>query len=499
MMKNRTKKILGMSLAMVMAASAFTGCGQKSPVVSTETSEVETNATVAATETVVEETKMFDGVELKALFNGVDGTSIAARMEAINEILSEELGVTITEYEFLTDATYELVLGADEELDLVFAANWLRYDKNATDGMYAEITDEDLQTYAPYIWANCQEDTTLTAPKVNGERYAIGSLLQNAHPMWAYRGDLADKYGIGTIENADDLEKYLYALAENEPDMIPMDVKGDEYYLVASLFYPEQGWVVPGATSYGAAININFLNDEYKVELTAETPEYLAHVTRMNEWYEAGIFSKSILSSSTSMTDSFKSGRSGVARVSKPAKAQELWDELQADDRKDWDIRFFANYPDYELSKGCMNQMSAVSGYSDDVEATLAVINEIYSNEELFMLFYYGLEGVNYEMVDGVLTTIGDTETLGNIACGIVNYDFVKAGATYTFPNADALIAQMEDAKVEFVINNMTLSYDAVTQQKVAIDEVFAQSNMKSILLHKANISLSFRDRLMNS
>lgn len=475
MMKNRTKKILGMSLAMVMTASAFTGCGQDSPAVSTETNKVETDATVATTETTVADEKMFDGVELKALFNGVDGTSIAPRMEAINEILSEKLGVTISEYEFLTDATYELVVGADEELDFVFAANWLRYDKNAMDNMYAEITDEDLQKYAPYIWANCQEDTTLTAPKIEGKRYAIGSLLANAHPLWAYRGDLADKYGIGTIENADDLEKYLYALAENEPEMIPMDVKGDEYYLVASLFYPEQGWVAPGSTSYGSAININFLDGEYKVELTAETPEYLEHVTRMNEWYKAGIFSKSILSSSTSMTESFKAGRSGVCRLSKPAKAQELWDELQADDRKDWNIRYFANYPTYELRKGCMNQMASISGYSDNVEATLAVINEIYSNEELFMLFYYGLEGINYEIVDGVLKTLGDPETLGNIACGVVNYDFVKSGDTYTFDNADALIEQMEAAGVEFVVNSMTLSYEAVTQQKVAIDEVFGQ------------------------
>lgn len=158
-MKNRAKKIFGMSLAMVMAASAFTGCGQQSqqsqqsqqgsqsqqsPVASTEESKVETETAESTTETAVAEEKMFDNVELKALFNGVDGTSIAPRMEAINEILSEELGVTISEYEFLTDATYELVLGADEELDFVFAANWLRYDKNAMDNMYAEMPAEDV-------------------------------------------------------------------------------------------------------------------------------------------------------------------------------------------------------------------------------------------------------------------------------------------------------------------------------------------------------------------
>lgn len=490
MMKKRMKKLIGISLTMVMAASLLGGCGSSG---STDDLKADNESGQAVSQTsgsseektqeAPESTKKFDGVELKLFGDYAEGTATEAQLEAINAILSEKLGVTITEVEAAEDQTYELVLGGDEDIDLVFAANYLRYDDNAKNGLYAEITDEDLQTYAPDIWAYAEEkgNGILETTKNNGVRYAIGSKLPAGHPMWAYRGDIADKYGIGDINNVDDLEKYLFAIAENETEMIAMDVQGSAHYLVASLFYPVIGWTAPGAASYGSAVNVNFFSDDYQVILSPETDEYLELVTRMHEWYEKGVFSKSILSSTTALNDSFKAGRSGVARVSNPDEAQSLYDEFQTDDRKDWDVRFLANYPEVELLKGNHNSMMAISSYSDNVEACLAVYNEIFSNEELYRLFKYGIEGVHYKITDGAYEAVTD-DTIGQIKVGISHPEYDFAGKTYTFTGAEELIPQMEAAAYDYPLTSMSVNYDAIYTQKVAVDEVFAQYTRANLL-----------------
>ena len=490
MMKNRMKKLVGLSMATAMAVSVLGGCGNEmgtsestSGNVSAETSATTESAVTQPTESEVAGKQKFDGVELKLVSTYEEGTATEALLEAINEILSEELGVTIVEVENFSEETYELMLGGDEDIDLVVAANWLRFYENAADGLFAEITDEDLQTYAPDIWALGQEEGSdiLDISKVDGVRYAIGVEQAVSYPLWAYRGDLADKYGIGEINNPDDLEKYLFAIAENEPEMIAMDVPASQQYLVSGLFYPQIGWTAPGAASYGGAINVNFKDADYQVVFAPETPEYLELVTRMHEWYEKGVFSKSILSSSAGMNDSFKAGRSGVARVSNLDGAQALYDEMQADDRKDWDVRFMAHYPYASLLKGSNNSMMAISSYSEDVEASLAVLNEIYSNKELYRLFKYGLEGVDYEIVDGVLS-MAEAGGQGNLEVYISNTNHDIPTKEYTFPNAAALIETMTNAARPWLLNGVAINYDAVSVQKIGVDETQAQYTRANLL-----------------
>ena len=74
----------------------------------------------------------------------------------INEILEEKLNCTLS-VDFLSwgehDTKYSLLFSGGEDFDLIFtASSWCHYEQTVALGGFAELTEEDIQTYAPGIW-----------------------------------------------------------------------------------------------------------------------------------------------------------------------------------------------------------------------------------------------------------------------------------------------------------------------------------------------------------
>ena len=74
----------------------------------------------------------------------------------INEILEEKLNCTLS-VDFLSwgehDTKYSLLFSGGEDFDLIFtASSWGHYEQTVALGGFSELTEEDIQTYAPGIW-----------------------------------------------------------------------------------------------------------------------------------------------------------------------------------------------------------------------------------------------------------------------------------------------------------------------------------------------------------
>lgn len=71
----------------------------------------------------------------------------------INEILEEKLNCTLS-VDFLSwgehDTKYSLLFSGGEDFDLIFtASSWGHYEQTVALGGFSELTEEDIQTYAP--------------------------------------------------------------------------------------------------------------------------------------------------------------------------------------------------------------------------------------------------------------------------------------------------------------------------------------------------------------
>ena len=205
--------------------------------------------------------------------------------------------------------------------------------------------------------------------------------------------------------------------------MIAFDLSGSSSYYLASLFIPQLGWSTPG----GSNGNYYYADVETgEVFIAAERPEYLEFITKMKNWYDSGVFSKSVLSNTGSIQDSFNAGRSGVVWLNGLGAANQMWKEHQEDSRKDWDVHFMAAYPEVYYRGGVRTTMAAIGALSENPDASLAVINEVYSNKELHDLVYVGEEGINYELdAEGYFT---------NIEKGGEGWTSMVINADYAFP-----------------------------------------------------------------
>ena len=127
-----------------------------------------------------------------------------------------------------------LLIGNEEECDLVFDAYWMNLATMIKQDMYLDISSYFQNDDYPGLKAAFSESYLAQVTDETGAIYAIPfTQAPNDLQCIFYRADLAEKYGI-TIDSLESLEAYFKAVKENEPDMIaPFGVGGSRamYYL----------------------------------------------------------------------------------------------------------------------------------------------------------------------------------------------------------------------------------------------------------------------------
>ncbi|WP_325175537.1 hypothetical protein [Paenibacillus sonchi] len=114
-------------------------------------------------------------VTLKMIFVGPKPVDYDAVFGEINKKLKEKINTTL-EGEFLDWSDwaqkYPLKLAANEDFDLIYAANWAGYNDQAIKGGFLELTDDMLKKYAPMTW-EAMPQVSWGQAKVNGKLYMV--------------------------------------------------------------------------------------------------------------------------------------------------------------------------------------------------------------------------------------------------------------------------------------------------------------------------------------
>lgn len=444
-MKN-FKRVVGLVLSLVLIVTALSGCGSK---------DVSTG----------------EGGTLVYLIGG-GGCDDSPRInEALNKILKEKTGYTL-EFKYVDATSYDLILSSGEEVDLVGAADWLNYWQNAEKGAFHEITDEDLKTYAPYIWENNQQ--FINASKYNGVRYGVPGINNavSASVVMA-RGDLMDKYGIADLNSFENLEKYLQAVADNEPDMIPFDIQGGTPWSLMAIYagYNDWKWATPGAISNFEPVYYRLDDPERKLFIATEQPEMKEFSHKMKEWRDKGFFSKSVLSNKIDSRESLKNGRSALAVVNL-YNASLTYTQIPQADRDKWDIRCYYTYPGGEQVPGIMGSNVAISSTSKDKAGALKVLNELYQNKEAYRLLNLGFEGEHYGVEDDKWKVLIDGAVDVWSATGVKN-EKVDLVVKPVVPGGEEIYNKANEIAIYDPVINCNISDPALRNIEVAIDEIF--------------------------
>lgn len=477
-MRKKNRALGCMALCAAMTAALLAGCGdggsesQPQPQAQPQESSQTTENAKSEESAEAKGESSFQEEKITYYVHAGEAKDTQWILDEVNQRVKERCGVDM-EFKLLSNDNYDLTLSAGENIDLIYGASWLGFVENAQNGAFAEISEEELKTYAPFVWENFGD--VLNAGKIDGVCYGIPA-KQDVTPNRCLmaRGDLMEKYGIPDIDSLENIEKYLTAIAENEPDMVPFDLPGTDWYILLNMFLPDLKWGPIGTTGFGQPVYIHTEDPEHKVFIADEQPEMLAFTERMKEWNEKGFFSRSVLSNQTSSLDSFKNGTSALAYMGGPSDCQVAWDEMQKDDRASWDLRFVPLYQDHQMVNGYQQNLICISSFSKHKEAALRAINAMYEDPEVTRLFMYGIEGTHYRLDgEGNMEWV-DADSKGWVNAGIINGDY-EYPLRYTFQGAQKLIDRLESMKYVNPAINVIMSDESINTEKVAITEVLNQ------------------------
>ena len=420
-------------------------------------SNYNTSAITAANSTIVY--KSFGKWKFKV-------SSVAATTMTTREKYTE-LKQQLNEYGILEDVYPE----AESPIDVVMIIGKDMYDELDSMKVLRSIKDlistEAYTKFTQYIYPTLFELMQATT----GDIKAVpnNNLLAD-YTYIVVNKDLADKYDfdIETVEGYGDLKDFLANVKAGE-NVIPMNTVPDALGIF-NLF--DDGMISIG-TYCDPMIGYNVEeNTSYKIQNVFDIPEYVSHVSLMEEYRDAGYFE------SATGSDEF-----AVDVIKGDASIADIYGD-------DYYVKVVQN-PFADLSS-VFGGMLAVSEYTSSYTRSLEFILELTTNPEMKNLFQYGIEGVNYKVnSDGTITRLDrsyimDNGTTGNVYMGYPEEGMLPNQWTYVKKtNRDSLInpyltyapTATGGFKTKYYVDDATL--DGILPnalKRAVVDEAFGTS-----------------------
>lgn len=332
-------------------------------------------------------------VELVIYMLGDEKVGQREMTDNFNKIAMEKLNCTV-KINFISFAEwgtkYPLLFSSGEEFDIAYAATWMNYYAMAQKGAFMPL-EELFPKYAPNTYARTSE-TALRQATVSDHLYAVPTLLATYSgygPL--YRLDLVENLDewTGKMETFEDIEAYLALVKANYPEIEPFYVYSsgselDDMYLTYNRMMASK----------------NAVNDFLYFDTTAEnpklvtlyewekTPDFLQMVKR---WNENGYFPKSALSDTDA--DKQKFGKVGL----RFHNLDNYTDYVMTYTDYKWG---YSNINPDVCNKSFTQDCMVIPNTSKNPERALALWDLITNDEEAFRAFYYGIEGVSYNIIE---------------------------------------------------------------------------------------------------
>jgi maltose-binding protein MalE len=297
------------------------------------------------------------------------------------------------------------------EYDLYVGGNFSDYKVTATKNAFLDLNpylDQVPDLVAHYKQAS---DNALRMCEINGKLYGIpqfGKAEGGAGEGFVYREDLRQEWGLPEINSLETMEQYLYA------------AKADDRYKDTALITDNRifGSVFKMLTAgkYGFMEISDYayyaFDDTSKMINYMDTPEFKQALEYMQKWYNDGIIDHDILASEgntgTKAYELMKADKKPCETNTPFWSLTSNWIPGLYEAHPDWKLGFF----DYQLDNPAFKNVF-IPDYSVATAISIAAqckypeigikfIEKAHTDRVYYDLLMYGVEGIHYNMVDGV-------------------------------------------------------------------------------------------------
>lgn len=420
------KKVVSCMLAAAMVLS-MTACGNSSAPAATETTPAETTTeSTAAAETETGDTEEvaasdLEPVTLKMYFHGSNVTDDSAVMEAVNAYLQEKLNVTLepiwgTWGDFDTNAV--LALQGGDDVDIYFTCSWSadEYNKFARDGYWVRLDDPEnnlIEKYASDLWSTLPEVLTNGAAINGADGYGVYAVpgykdiaTQNC---WDVNVPLLEKYGY-TVDDIKNTDYYgfgdiLKTVKEGEgDDFYPLLVEGavlERMVTNSIIITGDSGtgnfmsyYLDPTDVTKPGSAGVNIVN-KYG------TDEFKKFAEQTREYYLAGYIDPAMANPNQANDVRSQKQLSGGYLIG--TQSYSLGYELQASQERGFEVAMVPCTDAYVDTTSSQGAMMAISTASKNPERAMMFLNLLNTDPTLMTMLNYGVEGVTYELQDGLV------------------------------------------------------------------------------------------------
>lgn len=321
--------------------------------------------------------------------------------EAVSKITREKLGVEVEIRREGDGEKLNLAMNSGEQWDLVmFHAFSGGLPTLVTNGMATPL-DELVAEYGQEAAAIIGEDM-MAAGKIGGVQYSMPVINVNANAYGlAIYAEVLDELGIDpeSVKTWDDAHEMLLKIKEAHPDKYPIVTAWAGGGMQKAFAWDNLG------TGFwdGLGILEDCATDSTTVVNMYETESYRTLVERMYQWNQEGLLMPDAVTTSQGGGDLIPSiGYATFENIS-PMKRQEMaagtyWGE----GRKGYIIELVPPFIDSNAG----NAGYIIPFVSDHAKEAMQLLNLMYQDADIMNIVQYGIEGRDYEIVDGAAQVI---------------------------------------------------------------------------------------------
>ena len=224
---------------------------------------------------------------------------------------------------------------------------------------------------------------------------------------------IAEKYGLdehsdeydGTVYSWEEAEDIFAQVAEAHPEMVPLYIQGMSGSITNFMTYDAL------LDNFGI---LNWQGDHESTEIVNlyETEEYRNAVRMLAEWYDKGYIYKDAATDTQGSTTIFKAGNtfSYVTNLKPGFNVQ----NKMATGIESYSMYFGAQSETLTATANVSFGNTGIATNSDDPEMAFRFIAALYTDPRVMNTWQYGIEGVNYQVLDDGTATYVDGEDGGN-------------------------------------------------------------------------------------
>lgn len=477
---NKSTRTLSVLLSFVLVAVLLAACsgngGSATPSSSTKPANSATNEGTGGEEgkTGIDTSK---AVELQFYMLGDAPKDIASIQDEINKMAKEDLNATVKfNYTSWTDwdQKYKLLLGSGQQVDLIFTAEWTQYQSYAKKGAFQPL-DEVLPVAAPALYDFVPAEMW-EAVKIDNQIYTVPATYKEyVTDGFVWREDLRQKYNLPKPVDLETFEQYLEGIKKNEPNITPLSMNSDVKTNLMDRYRAISGTPV-GALPYGLDIDYHAPSD---VASYWGSDQHKQDLTVLKRWQDNGYMVKNVLAVKDTLQDQMTSGKAAALLGDNPTRFNDMVIKIQAA-HPDWEL----GYHPYPMTNGLATPVHpihngfAIPASSKNAERALAFYEKMVTDKRYNLLTQYGVEGRNYEVVDGYYSMIGDSNSNGFPREGMNGWAWRNPEYMLFDKNYDgvkAVFDELDKIQVPDKFTGFAEDYTAYQAERAALEQVEKQ------------------------